>query len=116
MVQRLVRDHGAAAPLFVFGSQVNGLGSTLVPNGILGHNPVLPTNASVDDNIAMQFDFRSIYASILDQWFGADPKESDTVLYSSFHREPVIRGAAVGVKPNAEALSDFALISNYPNP
>ncbi len=109
-------DHGAAAPLFIFGSQVNGLGSSLVPTGILGDNPVLPASASVDDNIAMQFDFRSIYASILDQWFGADPKESDTVLYSNFHRQPVIRGAVLGAKPNPEASSDFALISNYPNP
>ena len=50
-------DHGAAAPLFLFGNNVI--------SGVVGNNPTIPTNATVNDNIPFQYDFRSIYASIL---------------------------------------------------
>ncbi|RYY22147.1 MAG: DUF1501 domain-containing protein, partial [Chitinophagaceae bacterium] len=50
-------DHGAAAPVFVFGKNVR--------SGITGNNPAIPVTASVNDNIPFQYDFRSIYASIL---------------------------------------------------
>jgi hypothetical protein len=57
-------DHGAAAPVFIFGSKVEA--------GILGDNPAIPPNATVNDNIPMQYDFRSIYSTILEKWFCVD--------------------------------------------
>ncbi len=57
-------DHGAAAPMFLFGSKIEA--------GVLGDNPAIPTNASVNDNIPMQYDFRSIYSTILEKWFCLD--------------------------------------------
>jgi uncharacterized protein (DUF1501 family) len=46
-------DHGAAAPLFVFGKPVEG--------GILGNNPAtIQPVATVNDNVPMQYDFRSV--------------------------------------------------------
>jgi uncharacterized protein (DUF1501 family) len=54
-------DHGAAAPLFVFGKNVK--------SGVLGTNPTIPTNTTVNDSVPMQYDFRSVYASILSDWF-----------------------------------------------
>ncbi|MBA2761564.1 MAG: DUF1501 domain-containing protein, partial [Segetibacter sp.] len=53
-------DHGAAAPLFVFGKNV-------LP-GVIGNTPVIPTSASVNDNIPFQYDFRSVYATLLENW------------------------------------------------
>ncbi|MFN9955889.1 MAG: DUF1501 domain-containing protein, partial [bacterium] len=53
-------DHGSGAPLFVFGSQVKP--------GMIGSNPLIPANATVNDNVPMQYDFRSVYASLLNQW------------------------------------------------
>jgi uncharacterized protein (DUF1501 family) len=100
-------DHGAAAPLFVFGSQV-------IP-GILGTNPVLPTNATVDDNLNMQFDFRSIYASIMTQWFGTDSRTNQNLLYADFPQVPIIRGSAGVTKAAAQAAS-LELYQNFPNP
>lgn len=50
-------DHGAAAPLIVFGTNAMQM--------IHGKNPDIPANASVNDNIPMQFDFRSVYATML---------------------------------------------------
>lgn len=50
-------DHGAAAPVFLFGKNV--------VRGVYGTNPAIPVNATVNDNIPFQYDFRSVYASIL---------------------------------------------------
>ncbi|MBU6341423.1 MAG: DUF1501 domain-containing protein [Bacteroidetes bacterium] len=54
-------DHGEAAPMFLFGKPVAG--------GISGSNPVIPSVPTDYDNVAMEFDFRSVYASILKDWF-----------------------------------------------
>ena len=53
-------DHGVGAPMFLFGNPVQ--------SGILGTNPVIPANANVNSNVAMQYDFRSVYASLLNEW------------------------------------------------
>ncbi len=55
-------DHGTAAPVLLFGANING--------GITGTNPEIPGKATVNDNIPMQHDFRSVYISLLKDWFG----------------------------------------------
>jgi hypothetical protein len=99
-------DHGAAAPMFVFGSKV-------IP-GIQGSNPVLPANATVDDNLNMEFDFRTIYASVLKEWFGTSDSEINTTLLNSYSTIPIIQSS--GVTPGASASSALELNQNYPNP
>lgn len=69
-------DHGAAAPVFYFGNKVKGK--------VFGTNPVLPAVATVNDNIAMQHDFRSLYATILQQWFSLDGGDVAQVLKGQF--------------------------------
>ena len=56
-------DHGTAAPMFAFGNPVAG--------GIYGPNPDL---ADLDDDGDLRFDidFRQVYATVLDQWLGAN--------------------------------------------
>ncbi|MDA9588505.1 DUF1501 domain-containing protein, partial [Flavobacteriaceae bacterium] len=58
-------DHGTAAPLFVFGNKVDST--------ILGNNPVIPSNAEWQDNLATEFDFRQVYSSIMNQWLTVNP-------------------------------------------
>ena len=99
-------DHGAAAPLFVFGSQVKG--------GILGKNPTLPLNATVDDNVDMQYDFRSVYASIIKEWFCADDTVVAATLGQTFPILPLVQGSSAVADPNIPV--NFALYQNYPNP
>ncbi len=53
-------DHGTAAPLFVMGSRVAG--------GIHGTAPSLKLERNQD--LAFSTDFRSVYASALDEWLG----------------------------------------------
>ena len=65
-------DHGAAAPHFVFGPSVAG--------GVHGSAPNL-ANLDANGNLQFQSDFRSYYATILQNWLGVDPT---TVLGSSF--------------------------------
>ncbi|MBU6455494.1 MAG: DUF1501 domain-containing protein [Cyanobacteria bacterium REEB67] len=57
-------DHGAAAPMFLIGSNVKG--------GIIGDQPSL---TDLDDgDLKYKIDFRNVYASVLDRWLGADSK------------------------------------------
>jgi uncharacterized protein (DUF1501 family) len=58
-------DHGTAAPLFVLGNAVQ--------KGIYGEPPSL-TNLDDNGNLKYSVDFRSVYATMLDRWMGADAK------------------------------------------
>jgi uncharacterized protein (DUF1501 family) len=65
-------DHGTAAPIFVLGSRVRG--------GLFGAPPSL-TDLDPDGNLKYSIDFRQVYASILANWIGADPR---AVLYGNY--------------------------------
>jgi hypothetical protein len=58
-------DHGTAAPLFVIGDHVKG--------GLYGSQPSL-THLEDDGDLIPSVDFRSVYASVLHTWLGADDK------------------------------------------
>lgn len=53
-------DHGAAAPLFVFGDAIKG--------GLHGQPPDLADLG--DGDVRHKIDFRQVYASLLDRWLG----------------------------------------------
>jgi hypothetical protein len=97
-------DHGAAAPLFVFGTKVNPI--------VHGPNPTLPANAGVNDNIPMLYDFRSIYTSILQDWFRVTPATLTQLFGRSFPYVPVLRPGALATTKSQET-ADFTV---YPNP
>jgi uncharacterized protein (DUF1501 family) len=69
-------DHGAAAPVFYFGHAIKP--------AVIGTNPVIPANVTVNDNVPMQHDFRSLYASILQNWFNLAPQDVKNVLMADF--------------------------------
>ena len=58
-------DHGAAAPVFIIGGNNSGK--------ILGDNPNL--GDLVNGDLKHQFDFRSLYATILNQKLGVEPSK-----------------------------------------
>lgn len=70
-------DHGAAAPLFVLGSSVTG--------GVFGEAPDL--TALEDGDVRYTTDFRQVYATLLERWFGVD---SRPVLGGSFAPLPFL--------------------------
>ena len=100
-------DHGSAAPLFVFGKCVNP--------GILGDNPEIPQSVGNKDGVPMQFDFRSVYGSILMDWFGATENEVINYLFEDFTYIPIIAGCSVTSTENFEALVESS-IKLFPNP
>ncbi|HWR33253.1 MAG TPA: DUF1501 domain-containing protein [Chitinophagaceae bacterium] len=106
-------DHGAAAPMFLFGSKIE--------NGVLGDNPPIPTNVTVNDNVPMQYDFRSIYSTILEKWFCLDKAVVDGLyppnINSQLQSLPLFKSGLVcnTVTPPPPPTSD-KIIWNYPHP
>ena len=102
-------DHGAAAPVFVFGGKVQG--------GVLGHNPVIPAQVSVEDNVPFQYDFRSVYATLLQDWFCTDQQVLQTVLLRNYQTLPLLQDGSCSLTiPGANQGSRNLLVSNHPNP
>jgi uncharacterized protein (DUF1501 family) len=107
-------DHGSAAPLFLFGDRV--------ASGIIGANPIIPANATVNDNIPMQYDFRSVYASVLQDWFDVQQNELEAVLLKDFQKLPLIKSGENIPTPQLNSRvpsrnpAQLGLEPNYPNP
>lgn len=102
-------DHGTSAPLFLFGKHVIG--------GITGDNPFIPTNAAVGDNIPYQYDFRSIYATVLQQWFCVPDTMLQQVMFKNFQSLPLINNPLCGTNNRPPNFTNRdVLVFNYPNP
>ena len=102
-------DHGAAAPLFVFGNHVNP--------GIIGNNPTISSSVSVNDNIPMEYDFRQVYASVLQQWFELDDETTDKdVMLKNFDNLPIFDMSSSVKKASFKSEVGVVLQQNYPNP
>ncbi len=91
-------DHGAAAPVFLFGKNV-------VP-AVLGNNPTIPANVTVNDNIPMQYDFRSVYASLLENWLCVKNADLQQIMLKNFQNLNIVNSAACKiVNPNTSGNS-----------
>jgi uncharacterized protein (DUF1501 family) len=94
-------DHGEAAPMFLFGNKISG--------GILGNTPDVANDVANNwGNVAMQFDFRSIYTTILQDWFCVPASDIPTIMMGSFNTIPVLRPEAICTRPLPVHLMLFA--------
>lgn len=100
-------DHGAAQPVFLFGEPVK--------KGVLGNPPDLPADTDVSASLPMQYDFRSVYATILRDWFCVDPTDIGTMLYKNYQYLPLMETTSCTLNKELDKLGD-KLIMNYPNP
>lgn len=100
-------DHGTAAPLFVFGSQVKG--------GIYGSNPDLQDLDAIGD-LTMQYDYRDVYASVLLQWFGVATTKAQQLLYRDFSATApsIFQAVPTSVGDWHQASNNFLTVT--PNP
>jgi len=73
-------DHGAASPMLLFGSGLNG-------NGLIGQGPDL-SNLDPVGNLPYETDFRSVYSTILENWLCLAPASVDQIMGQSFNRIP----------------------------
>jgi uncharacterized protein (DUF1501 family) len=98
-------DHGSAAPMFVFGKNVD--------SGVIGDTPNIPVTASFNDNLPFQYDFRSVYATILNKWLCVDADDLEQIMLKNFQVLPIVNSLACNKSVN---LSGENFITNYPNP
>ncbi len=73
-------DHGAAAPVILFGGG-------LEENGFVGNPPDLQ-DLDVIGNLKFDVDFRQIYATVLENWLCIDPGLVNQIMGKSFERLP----------------------------
>ncbi len=95
-------DHGTANNHFVIGANVRG--------GLYGQQPSL-AGMRRWDRLQHTTDFRSMYASVLDQWLGGGAGQ---VLGANYEQFPVFNslgGDGVGTPPSGVAYSEFVGIT-----
>ena len=104
-------DHGAAAPLMLFGKHVK--------KGVLGTSPNIPSDIDVVNNVPFQYDFRSVYASVLERWFCVKQPLLNQLLLQNYQSLPVIKGGPCGLgddPADTNNNSDKLLLKMWPNP
>ena len=97
-------DHGAAAPVILFGTNVSP--------AVWGNNPAIPTNATVNDNVPMQYDFRNIYASLLENWLCVKNVDLQTIMLRNFQNLALWKPTCKNTPPNTGGTD----ASESPNP
>jgi len=60
----------------LFGAKLKG--------GLIGSNPQIGDRVELNDNLKMQIDFRSVYASLLNGWFGTPKSTIDQLLFNAY--------------------------------
>jgi uncharacterized protein (DUF1501 family) len=101
-------DHGYGAPLFIFGSQATG--------GIIGNNPILPTNASVNDNVPMQNDFRNVYYSIMKRWLCQDSASLQQIMLHNYNELNICNNSDCAPLGRSNTFSEVNYVNTAPNP
>ncbi|WP_052343369.1 DUF1501 domain-containing protein [Saccharicrinis fermentans] len=82
-------DHGTSTPVFVFGKAVK--------SQVVGDNPDL--SDLVGGNMKYQVDYRQVYTSVLQDWFGAGKEALEAARFSEFVDSRIdIFGLDIGVK------------------
>lgn len=109
-------DHGTAAPLFMFGGSLNG--------GLYGQTPDLNALDRAG-NLAFDIDFRAVYSTVLQHWFGVDSGTVSGVMGETLDTIPFINTASTRLQRSAPTMqaqrtttlpTETSLLSNYPNP
>jgi hypothetical protein len=81
---------------------------------MIGTSPVLPTNAAVNDQIPMQFDYRQIYTTVMQDWLCMSETEAAEVLGGNYVKLPIF-DATLSDSINFEDENNQGVLL-YPNP
>jgi len=101
-------DHGAAAPVMLFGESLNG-------NGFVGQNPDLEEVDEVG-NLIFSTDFRQIYATVLEDWLCVDAATVDMVLGRPFARLPLGLTCSTTTSTSTPVANNFDYEIRYLSP
>ncbi len=92
-------DHGTSAPVFLFGTEL--------ASGVLGPNPDFISVDSRGD-FFHSYDFRQVYASILNQWFEIPEPITRAILPSASDLLPIVRPVQTDASDfNNDGVVDF---------
>lgn len=100
-------DHGSAAPLLLFGSCVR--------QGFIGDEPEIPEVVDIQDGVAMQYDFRDVYGSVLMDWFGTKKHDVKEVLHTDFRYISLLNGCEA-TNTTSVFVNDPFKVNHFPNP
>ena len=98
-------DHGTSAPVFIFGSGLNG--------GVFGDDPDL-TTLDNNGNLHVQYDYRQIYTTIMKNWLGLNANTIDQVFNDNFQTIPFLDETLYSQPKTGP--NGFRLDGVYPNP
>ncbi len=101
-------DHGTAAPMFLFGECVNA--------GVLGNNPTIDIAVDELEGVAMQYDFRDVYGSVLEDWFGVEGTVVRDVLHETYTKLPIIRNCSTIISGTEESAFAKTQLTLAPSP
>jgi len=99
-------DHGTAAPMMIFGDCV-------LP-GIVGDNPSIADQVDTEEGVAMQYDFRSVYGSVLMDWFEVPEDKVKTLLTPDFQYISILGECSISNSTNT--LDQVVSLQAFPNP
>jgi len=101
-------DHGAASPMLLFGSGLEG-------SGFVGEHPSLSV-VDENENLIYTQDFRTIYATIMKEWMCIDPDTVDAALLGVEYESVDLGFACETLSTNDFSdTSRFAHTAIYPN-
>jgi uncharacterized protein (DUF1501 family) len=69
-------DHGSGAPVIFFGAGIAG--------GVTGTSPFIPAVSNGGTQVPLQYDFRQLYATVMQKWLCMTAAESQTILNGTF--------------------------------
>jgi uncharacterized protein (DUF1501 family) len=93
-------DHGTSAPVFIFGPDLQA--------GLMGPDPDF-RNVDNRGDFFHTYDFRQVYASVLNQWFEIPKIVTDAILPSATSLIPIIRPIQTDASDfNNDGIVDFA--------
>ncbi|MBL7825161.1 MAG: DUF1501 domain-containing protein [Saprospiraceae bacterium] len=106
-------DHGTMAPMMIFGKNAKA--------GVLGTNPDL-NDLTTDNQIKhMQYDYRQVFGTLLQDWLGANPYVMEEAAFTGFEKIKLVdrdyRVDSSCLWGGAPIIIDgFKPVSIFPNP
>lgn len=80
-------DHGTLAPMMIFGKAIQA--------GVKGTNPDLDNLTNDNQLQGIQFDYRQVFTTLLQDWLGASNEVLTTTLFDSYTKIPLVDSAFV---------------------
>lgn len=106
-------DHGTLSPMIVMGKTVKA--------GVSGKNPDLFNLTSDNQMQSMQYDYRQVFASLLQDWLGANPFVLEETMFEGFSKIKLL-DRDYRVDPQCQwggkelIVEGFKPVSVFPNP